>query len=453
MPDFGAPFSGLANERKLTDSELIRAMRFMVSSEYEATQMYTQLAESTDNKLAIKVLLEVADEERVHAGEFLRVLHELAPDEKDFYAEGEKETEKHIRGKGKNVDKISELISGMVELANMADDQGLYQEADKLTEAAKGLNLVKIAQYEGGSNYWIANSRAFERAWKIKREKKKLSDSVPKTPEDFRSAQECWFEVLEEFQDGLLGTQEEFNKYAAAKDKDKKKEIERSKKETEKAQPGMEMSGPMTKWHRNMDDEAKQEGESIGEHVTHVFGPKGLRAEVARAMGNKISERLMAGSAPGVALYEAMDYFASGQYEADACREAQEALDELAKKASDNEAMMRLVEGERKMIGSQIREPLEESGYELAGYLDNAKDIAVLKSIDKADKGKMEIWTRNDHFAGYVIELHGVGYEFVRDYHPERDGEMIPPEHDLLTDRPLGTAKDRHPYYGQAPGD
>jgi len=64
MPDFGHPFSGLAKERKLTDAELIRAIRFMVSAEYEAIQLYMQLAESTDNKLAIEVLKDIADEER-----------------------------------------------------------------------------------------------------------------------------------------------------------------------------------------------------------------------------------------------------------------------------------------------------------------------------------------------------------------------------------------------------
>jgi hypothetical protein len=68
MPAFGSPFSGLANDRKLNDDELVRAIRFMVSAEYEATQLYTQLAESTDNKLAVKVLREIADEELVHVG-------------------------------------------------------------------------------------------------------------------------------------------------------------------------------------------------------------------------------------------------------------------------------------------------------------------------------------------------------------------------------------------------
>jgi rubrerythrin len=97
MPGFVSPFSGLANNRKLTDEELIRAIRFMVASEYEATQMYMQLAESTDNKLAVEVLKDIADEELVHAGEFLRLLHELAPDEEKLYAKGAGEVEAEIK--------------------------------------------------------------------------------------------------------------------------------------------------------------------------------------------------------------------------------------------------------------------------------------------------------------------------------------------------------------------
>jgi len=97
MPDFGSSFSGLANDRKLNDEELIRAIRFMIASEYEATQLYMQLAESTDNKVAIAVLKDIADEEIVHAGEFLRLLHELAPDEKKLYTKGEKEVDEIIK--------------------------------------------------------------------------------------------------------------------------------------------------------------------------------------------------------------------------------------------------------------------------------------------------------------------------------------------------------------------
>lgn len=96
MPDFGNPFSGLAKDRKLTEQELIRAIRFMVAAEYEAVQMYMQLAESIDNKLAAEVLKDIADEERVHAGEFLRLLKELAPDEEKFYSDGAQEVEVEI---------------------------------------------------------------------------------------------------------------------------------------------------------------------------------------------------------------------------------------------------------------------------------------------------------------------------------------------------------------------
>jgi rubrerythrin len=96
MPEFANPFSGLANDRKLTQEELIRAVRYMVAAEYEAVQLYMQLAESTESELARTVLVDIADEERVHAGEFLRLLKELAPDEEKFYQEGYEEVEELI---------------------------------------------------------------------------------------------------------------------------------------------------------------------------------------------------------------------------------------------------------------------------------------------------------------------------------------------------------------------
>jgi len=73
----------------------------MIAAEYEAIQLYMQLAESTDNELAKDVLIDIADEERVHAGEFLRLLKQLAPDEEKFYAEGAEEVEEEIEKLGK----------------------------------------------------------------------------------------------------------------------------------------------------------------------------------------------------------------------------------------------------------------------------------------------------------------------------------------------------------------
>lgn len=96
MPEFSSSLSGLANDRKLTHPELVRAIRFMVAAEYEAVQMYMQLAESTDDKLANDVLRDIADEELVHAGEFLKLLNHLAPDEAALYAKGAEEVEEMI---------------------------------------------------------------------------------------------------------------------------------------------------------------------------------------------------------------------------------------------------------------------------------------------------------------------------------------------------------------------
>jgi rubrerythrin len=59
--------------------------------------MYPQLAESIDDELSKVVLLDIADEERVHAGEFQRLLFGLTPEEIKFYADGAPEVEEKIR--------------------------------------------------------------------------------------------------------------------------------------------------------------------------------------------------------------------------------------------------------------------------------------------------------------------------------------------------------------------
>jgi rubrerythrin len=96
MPEFSSPFVVLKNDRKLTHQELVRAIRLMIAAEFEAIQLYVQTAESTDNRLAQEVLRDVADEEREHVGEFMRLLKELEPEEQGFYDEGEGEVEEMI---------------------------------------------------------------------------------------------------------------------------------------------------------------------------------------------------------------------------------------------------------------------------------------------------------------------------------------------------------------------
>jgi len=93
MAEFLNPFTGLTPDRKLTFRELTRAVRLAVTAEEEAIHLYEALADATDNQLAAKALQSVADEERVHAGEFLRVLNLLLNDEAAKLAEGAAEVD------------------------------------------------------------------------------------------------------------------------------------------------------------------------------------------------------------------------------------------------------------------------------------------------------------------------------------------------------------------------
>ncbi|MDD4567488.1 ferritin family protein [Methanoculleus chikugoensis] len=83
-------------ERQLDRGELIRTIRFSIAAEYEAIQFYNQIAESTDDPLVRKVMRDIADEEKEHAGEFLRLLRELEPAEEEFYRHGYEEVEEMI---------------------------------------------------------------------------------------------------------------------------------------------------------------------------------------------------------------------------------------------------------------------------------------------------------------------------------------------------------------------
>jgi hypothetical protein len=62
-----------------------------------------------------------------------------------------------------------------------------------------------------------------------------------------------------------------------------------------------------------------------------------------------------------------------------------------------------------KTIGSQKRETIFEAGYSVARIISDDEIV-----LQEKETGKMELWVKNDHFAGYVIEYLGKGYEFVR---------------------------------------
>jgi rubrerythrin len=88
MPEFVNPFSGKLPEHTLTSEELIRAIRLDLAAEHEAVHAYMAHADATDNPVAKAVLIDIANEERVHAGEFARLLAILTGDEDEFLHKG-----------------------------------------------------------------------------------------------------------------------------------------------------------------------------------------------------------------------------------------------------------------------------------------------------------------------------------------------------------------------------
>ena len=93
MPEFVNPFSGVVPGRRMTDAELVRALRLNLAAEEEAVHLYEAHADATDNELAKNVLHDIANEERVHAGEFQRLLNILLEDEEKLLAEGAAEVD------------------------------------------------------------------------------------------------------------------------------------------------------------------------------------------------------------------------------------------------------------------------------------------------------------------------------------------------------------------------
>jgi rubrerythrin len=96
MPEFINPFSGKIPERKLTKQELIRAIRLDIAAEHEAIHLYMAHAEAIDDPLARKILIDIANEEREHVGEFMRLLEILTGDEAEWLAEGRQEVEEMV---------------------------------------------------------------------------------------------------------------------------------------------------------------------------------------------------------------------------------------------------------------------------------------------------------------------------------------------------------------------
>ncbi len=66
-----------------------------------------------------------------------------------------------------------------------------------------------------------------------------------------------------------------------------------------------------------------------------------------------------------------------------------------------------------KNIGSQIRQKIEDTSYKLRSKKGN------FVSLECGDH--REVWAKNDHHAGYTLEIDGIGYEFVSSHYENND--------------------------------
>jgi uncharacterized protein len=102
MPNFFDPFSGKVPDRKLTNEELIRAIRLDIAGENEAVHGYMAHVEATNNPMVKRVLTDIANEERVHIGELTHLLNVLTKGEECvFQKKGAREAKKTTSSKKK----------------------------------------------------------------------------------------------------------------------------------------------------------------------------------------------------------------------------------------------------------------------------------------------------------------------------------------------------------------
>lgn len=74
------PFHSLV-PRKMTDSELARAIRLDLEAELDAVNLYAAHIDATDNEDAKRIITHVMNEEKEHAALFFELLKRLDPEQ------------------------------------------------------------------------------------------------------------------------------------------------------------------------------------------------------------------------------------------------------------------------------------------------------------------------------------------------------------------------------------
>lgn len=103
MPSFANPFAGNV-ERKMTNAELMQALRLDIAGELEAIYLYESHYLATDDAAAKAVLADIRDEEKAHMGELITLMRHLDPKETEFFLDGEGEVQEKLEELGIKTD-------------------------------------------------------------------------------------------------------------------------------------------------------------------------------------------------------------------------------------------------------------------------------------------------------------------------------------------------------------
>ena len=71
----------------------LQMLRFAMIAELDAVNIYEQFADITNDERIKEVMLDVANEEKVHVGEFKKLMEEFDKEYEDLELDGEKEVE------------------------------------------------------------------------------------------------------------------------------------------------------------------------------------------------------------------------------------------------------------------------------------------------------------------------------------------------------------------------
>ncbi len=93
----------LPKGRKMNREELLQALRYAIVAELDAINLYVQFAEACEDEGVREVFLDIAREEKTHAGEFLEMLVRMDPQQARELENGRKEVKELLEGSSKDM--------------------------------------------------------------------------------------------------------------------------------------------------------------------------------------------------------------------------------------------------------------------------------------------------------------------------------------------------------------